>query len=166
MSAPGEARTGLVGLVRYDGWANRQTIHAAAGLPSSRLHQPVAGSFPSLHETLVHILWAEELWLERWQGRPHVAALDPGAFPSLAVLGERLEAVHQRQLQVLAGADPDRTVGYESFQGRRWEYPLGQMVLHLVAHSAYHRGQAAAQLRQLGVVPANTDYLNYVDATS
>lgn len=166
MSAPGWARTGLVELIRYDGWANRQLLQAAAGLPTARLHQPVAGSFPSLHETLVHILWAEELWLERWQGRPHVSALDPGAFPSLAVLGERLEAVHQRQLQVLAGADPDRTVGYEGFQSRRWEYPLGQMVLHLMAHSAYHRGQAAAQLRQLGVVPGNTDYLNFVDATS
>ena len=166
MPTPGGARTGLGDLIRYDGWANRQTIQAAAGLPATSLLRPLAGSFPSLHESLVHILWAEELWLERWQGRPHVAALDPGAFPSLAILGERLEAVHQRQLQVLTGADPDRRVGYEDFQGRRWEYPLGKMVLHLVAHSAYHRGQAAAQLRQLGVVPANTDYLNYIDATT
>jgi uncharacterized damage-inducible protein DinB len=29
----------------------------------------IKSSFPSIHETWIHIIWAEELWYERWNGR-------------------------------------------------------------------------------------------------
>lgn len=40
------------------------------------------------------------------------------------------------------------------------------MLLHVVNHSSYHRGQVTTMLRQLGATPAVTDYLAHRDELS
>jgi uncharacterized damage-inducible protein DinB len=153
----------------YDHWANLRLIDAMSGLDSQSFRQKIASSFPSIHQTLVHILWAEELWLERWQGRSFIPSLDPADFPSLQTLRTRLHDIHTKQLQFLKelpAEAADRVVGYVNFRGERWEYTLRQMVQHLAMHSAYHRGQLATLLHQLGRVPPSTDYLVFVDHKS
>jgi uncharacterized damage-inducible protein DinB len=153
----------------YDHWANHRLIDAMNDLDSQSFRQKIASSFPSIHQTLVHILWAEELWLERWQGRSFIRSLELEDFPSLSALRTKLHDIHAKQLQFLVGLPAeaaDRVVGYVNFRGERWEYTLRQMVLHLTMHSAYHRGQLATLLRQLGRVPPSTDYLVFVDNKS
>jgi uncharacterized damage-inducible protein DinB len=151
----------------YDRWANLRFVDAISNLDSQALRQNIPSSFPSLHQTLVHILWAEELWLERWQGRPFVPSLDLEDFPSLLAIRRGLEETHVKQLQFLQELPveaADRFVGYVNFRGEKWEYTLRQMVQHLCMHSAYHRGQLATMMRQVGKVPPSTDYLVFADS--
>jgi uncharacterized damage-inducible protein DinB len=54
-------------------------------------------------------------------------------------------------------------LSYENLQGERWEYTLADMMRHVVTHSTYHRGQAAALLRLLGHTPPPTDLLVFID---
>ena len=42
---------------------------------------------------------------------------------------------------------------YVNTRGKTWIYPLWRMILHLLEHQSYHRGQVTALLRQLGVQP-------------
>jgi uncharacterized damage-inducible protein DinB len=159
----------LLEQLNYDRWANLRLIDAMNELDSQSFRRKIASSFPSVHQTLVHILWAEELWLERWQGRSFVPSLDPEDFPSLQSVRTKLLDIHAKQLQFLTGlpADAaDRVVGYVNFRGERWDYTLRQMVQHLAMHSVYHRGQLATLLRQLGLIPPSTDYLVFVDDKS
>jgi uncharacterized damage-inducible protein DinB len=156
----------LISHVNYDRWANLELLRAASKLDPHALTKLVGGSFPSVQQTFVHLLWAESLWLERWRGRSFPATLDPRAFPTIDSLREALEAVHAKQLQFLATIPPsaaDQMVTYVNFEGQRWAYPLRDMVQHLIVHSAFHRGQVASLLRQLGVAPPHTDYLVYLD---
>ena len=156
----------LVTHLNYDRWANRALLDAASALEREAFTRPLGGSFPSVHLTFVHILWAESLWLARWQARSFAAAIDPEAYPTAQSLDHALEAVHAEQLAFLSGTSDssfDRPITYVNFQGQAWAYPLRQMVQHLVVHSAFHRGQVASLLRQLGLVPPHTDYLVYVD---
>jgi len=37
---------------------------------------------------------------------------------------------------------------------------LGGMILHLLHHQSYHRGQVTALFRQLGVQPPKVDFLD------
>jgi len=151
----------------YDRWANFRFMDAISNLDSQALRQNIPSSFPSLHQTLVHLLWAEELWLERWQGRPFVPSLDLEGFPSLQVIRGELEETYVKQLQFLQELPveaADRSVRYVNFRGEKWEYTLRQMVQHLCIHSAYHRGQLATMMRQVGKVPPSTDYLVFVDS--
>ncbi len=152
--------------VQYDRWANLRLVEAVCELDEHAFKAALSGSFPSLHETLVHILWAEELWLERWQGGSFRAALEPTAFPTPGSLRDRLQEVHERQLEFLSGlpaSAADRVITYVNFQRKSWSYPLRHMVQHLVVHSAFHRGQGASFLRQLGTAPPHTDFLVFVD---
>lgn len=52
------------------------------------------------------------------------------------------------------------------WKGEAWQYPLWQMMQHVVNHSSYHRGQVATLLRQLGAEPAPTDFLLFFDVMS
>ncbi len=153
----------------YDRWANACLIDATADLDAYSFSKNLVSSFSSVHQTLVHILWAEELWLERWQGRSFVPSLDPIDLPSAQIIRRRLEDVHTKQVQFLLGLSADvadQPRAYVNFRGERWEYTLRQMVQHLTTHSAFHRGQLVTLLRQLERVPPSTDYLVFVDNRS
>jgi uncharacterized damage-inducible protein DinB len=159
--------TFLIDQLTYDRWANLRLIDAVSGLDSQVFRETVTSSFPSIRQTLVHILWAEELWLERWQGCSFVQSLDPNEFSTVEMIRRRFEDIHARQITFLKSLHPaaaERIAGYLNFQGQRWEYSLRQMVQHLMVHSAYHRGQLVTLLRQSGVVPPGTDYLQFIDS--
>jgi uncharacterized damage-inducible protein DinB len=115
--------------------------------------------------TLRHILWGDWLWLGRWQER-QPTGVSPLACQDLAALRARWAEVERDQLafvQHVAASDLERLISYENPPGTRWTYSLAQMLLHVVNHSTYHRGQVAAMLRQLGTAPPATDYLVYFD---
>jgi len=159
--------TSIIDHIDYDLWANLRLARASSRLSVEEFTQPVVSSFPSIQQTFVHILWAEELWLERWQGHSSIPLLDPGDYPTARSIQTALEALHGSQVQFLASLErgaEDRAVSYLDSGGQRWEYSLRQMVEHLVVHSAYHRGQLVTLLRQRGIEPPSTDYLVQVDS--
>jgi hypothetical protein len=53
----------------------------------------------------------------------------------------------------------------KTIPGKGWfGYALWRMMVHLVEHQTYHRGQVTALLRQLGVEPPEVDFLDAQDA--
>ncbi len=54
-----------------------------------------------------------------------------------------------------------KNVDYRNLKGDPMSYPLGQLMLHAVNHSTYHRGQVTTLLRQLGAQPVSTDLVLY-----
>jgi uncharacterized damage-inducible protein DinB len=52
---------------------------------------------------------------------------------------------------------------YEERMRRRFDDPtLGQTMLQVVTHSAHHRGQVNARLREIGAEPPLVDYIAWV----
>ncbi len=152
-------------LLEYGSWANAQVYETAKELTQEQLEAAVAGSFPSIQGTLAHIIWVEWLWLRRWQGESPTSLPDWVRKPNLGELGVQLGIVESERashLAALIDADLDRDVAYRGTDGRAFSLPLGQQVRHVVNHSTYHRGQLAAQLRQMGRTPPNTDYARYL----
>jgi uncharacterized damage-inducible protein DinB len=155
--------------LEYDRWANRLFLDRVAMLDTELFTRPMGSSFASIRDSLVHMVWAEWLWLERWQGRSPREYLNSADFPTLDKLRDYWSAIEAQQIQFidsLSKGSERRRTRYTNFQGVEWEYSLGQMIHHLVIHSAYHRGQVATMLRQLGIVPPQTDYLIFLDAHS
>ncbi len=154
-------------LFRYNTWANQRVLDSVGRLDHAQFTVALAGSYPSLRETLTHILWAEWLWLERWQGGSPNRIYTAEEFPDLPSLRRRwsqvqagqqefLHSVKQEQLQTLTR--------YTNLKGEAWEYPLWRQIFHLFSHSTYHRGQVTTLLRLLDVEPQTTDFLNFCDA--
>jgi uncharacterized damage-inducible protein DinB len=138
---------------------------AAEALAPEQVAVTIASSFPSIRETLAHIVGTEWIWLRRWLGDSPTARPGWVAESSLSELRARLAAVESERdafLGPLADSDMQRVVEYRQLSGEAHADRLADLVRHVVNHSTYHRGQVATQLRQVGVSPPGTDLITYV----
>ena len=148
--------------VDYNYWARDRQLQACASLSVEQFLRPVGGSFPSLRDTFAHMVAAEWIWLQRWKGVSPKSLIPIHDFPTLAVVVERWGAVERDIREYVAGLDDAalaRPLTYINTQGEKWTYPLWQMVVHLLNHQSYHRGQVTTLLRMLGVKPPQVDFL-------
>lgn len=152
-------------LYQFNEWANARCFAALEQCREDELAQPIASSFPTLLDTMAHIVSSEWIWLERWQGRNPTDVPAWHDRPTLASLREelaRVEAGRQPLLDGLHEAGLEEPLAYRQISGAAHETPLVELLIHVVNHSSYHRGQLATQLRQLGREPVGTDYLLFV----
>ena len=153
-------------LYGYNRWANARLFAAVSGLSEERFLKDVGGSFPSIRETLTHVVSAEWLWLRRWKGSSPQAMFQAVDFPqpdSLRARWLEVEAEQRMFLESVTAEQLGSMVRYVNFAGQTWEYPLWRQFYHLVNHSSYHRGQVTTMLRQLGEQPVGTDFLVFHD---
>ena len=153
-------------LYRYSRWANGTVLKTAATLSPEQLNQKLGGSFPSVRETLVHLMGGEWIWLRRWKGVSPTAPLSAAEFTDLDSIKMRWRDIETEQMDFVAqvtDASLKEPLKYVNLKGQSFEYPLGRVMQHLVNHGTYHRGQVTNFLRQLGAQPVSTDLLVYFD---
>ena len=139
---------------RYDEWANRE-VGVALGGPG-----PPA---PKAVRIFAHILGAEWLWLDRMLGRPASAAVWPDW--DAAECARQLPPLREAWAPLLKGLDDAglaREVRYTNSKGERWSSTVADILQHVTIHSAYHRAQAALELRAAGLEPPYTDFIHAV----
>lgn len=150
-------------LYRYDRWVNGLLLEAAERLPAERSREKLGASFDSVHGTLAHVLGAEAVWLGRWHGEAPTL-LRGGDLPDLAAVRRRWAENDARLDRFLAELTPEKLVapiGYTTTEGKRFEQPLWQMMLHLVNHGTHHRSELCEMLTRLGQPPPPTDLIYY-----
>lgn len=141
-------------LFDYDRWANREALASLRAL-SSPPPRPV--------KLLAHIVAAEWLWLNRLRREKQAMAVWPD-FPLTGCEAE-LDALERPWTDYLAALTPDRLAqrtAYTNTKGESFETPVRDVLMHVVMHSAYHRGQIASDVRGAGGTPAYTDYVHAV----
>ena len=153
-------------LYGFNRWANSRILESALTLGREEFVKTIPSSFPSLRDTLVHVLWSEWIWLQRWRGQSPSVVFLAGDYSDVGALKSRWAELHAEQqdfLRTLEEPALSRNVRYVNLRGETWEYALWKQMLHVVNHSSYHRGQAATMLRQLGRTPPATDFLVFYD---
>jgi uncharacterized damage-inducible protein DinB len=153
-------------LYRYNQWANDRAFEAVAGLTLGEFTRDLGNSYPSVRETLTHIIWAEWIWLQRWKGTSPQHRFDAAEFPHANTLNTRwleLKAEQGAFVEAVTGERLHAVLSYVNLQGQTWQYALWRQMYHVVNHSTYHRGQVTTMLRQLGTVPVPTDFLVFHD---
>ena len=151
-------------LYEFNSWANRRTLESCDTLTHEQLTRGLGSSFPSVRDTLAHILGAEWLWLERWHGRLPDALPKATDYSNLEALRARWNEIERDLLDYvvsLSNEDLARILSIKTTQGVPYSQPLWQMLQHLVNHGSYHRGQIAAMLRQLGAKAQTTDLIAF-----
>lgn len=155
-------------LYEYDRWANARTLKAASSLSPEQYTQDLGGSFPSVRDTLVHILSGEWGWLTYWKEPVHrpeflpdlqariKARFTPDAFPDIAAVRLKWNEVENELAEFvsrLSNASLERMLPF-----RTGKIKLAHLMQHLANHSTYHRGQVAVMMRQLSAAPLSTDF--------
>ena len=156
----------IASLLAYNRWANERLLALAERVPPEGQHERFGGGADSLHRTFVHLLSAEVIWLRRCQGKSPLVALDPSDFPDLAAIHARWDAHDAEVADFLTELSPGRLatpVSYVNVLGETWEYPVWQMLIHVVNHGTHHRSEVADLLTRLGFSPPPLDFLVYVD---
>lgn len=151
-------------LFDYNAWANRTIFDGVAKLPEEQYLRDLKSSYGGIHGTLAHIVWAEQLWLHRWLGKPNPAVPQGADLKSLAEVRSRWEAVEAERGSFLAEFNARRledTIRVKPSSGGEFTHSFRQMFRHFINHSSYHRGQIVTMLRQLGSKPPSTDLILY-----
>ena len=153
--------------LRYHQWATNRVLDETVALPAPDLVKTLGGSFPSVYLTLVHLYQADSVWLDRLKGLP-TGALDK--YQATGCMYDMQDAWSKVLSEMLAWAEEiresewRRQMSYKTQAGVPYQNPLWQVVLHIVNHGAYHRGQVTNMLRQLGLKPVNLDLINFYRA--
>jgi uncharacterized damage-inducible protein DinB len=151
-------------LFAYNAWANRTIFDAVAHLEEEQYFRDLKSSYGGIHGTLAHIVWAEQLWLHRWAGKPNPAVPQGTDLKSLAEVRRRWEDVEAERGRVVGGLTEDRlaeTRLVRPSSGGEYVHSFRQMFRHFINHSSYHRGQIVTLMRQLGAQPPGTDLILY-----
>jgi uncharacterized damage-inducible protein DinB len=149
-------------LLDYTSWGDHRVLRAAATVSVDDFKRDLGGSHGGLRGTLVHILGAHWIWLERFKGVSPTQGWDEGDFPDVVALSERWCAIEAHRDAWFRGLRLDavsKRIAYRSMKGDPFSAPLWQLVQHVANHASFHRGQAVMMLRQLGVTPPATDFV-------
>ncbi len=147
-------------LFEYNRWANGRALDAVEKLDGGAFVKDLKNSFPSIRDTLTHIMNAEWAWLRRWKGEAPSAWASPADFPTVASLRKRFGEIDCEREGFLRGLPEQQFTqpfSYKDMQGNTHRLPMIQTMQHLANHGTYHRGQITTMLRQLGAAPVSTD---------
>jgi uncharacterized damage-inducible protein DinB len=138
----------------YDAWANGEVLKVFRESES-----PDARSL-----TLIsHILAAESLWLERLKRQPQTGPVWPQfSLDRCEQETARLALAWPEYLAALREDGLSQTIAYKNSRGENWTSVTIDVLAHVVLHSAYHRGQIASHMREIGQTPAYTDFIHGV----
>jgi uncharacterized damage-inducible protein DinB len=163
-------RQDILTLFEYNTWANTRSLEVSASLSPDQFVRDLGNSYPSVRDTLAHILGAEWIWLRRWQGESPSKGPSAGEFPTVASLKDRFDAV-EREWRAFVEAQSEARLSqpftYRDLAGNSHSLLLVQSMQHIVNHGSYHRGQITTLLRQLGAKAVSTDLSRfYLDRTA
>jgi uncharacterized damage-inducible protein DinB len=153
-------------LYDYGYWANRKLFEVISQLTPEQFASPVAGSYGSIRNTLVHVMSAEWGWLDRCGGPPRGPRLNPDDYPTVESLVDgwgRVEGYLRNFLSTLKDEDLAREIEFKIGDAPSQSLAIGEMLQHGANHAVHHRGQVALLLRVLGYVPGNFDLIFYFE---
>jgi uncharacterized damage-inducible protein DinB len=139
-------------LYRYNEWANRRVLK---GLEQQHV------SIEKILSVFSHQLAANFLWLHRIKGLP---APDVELWKTYSPerLRQMVDDGSKQWLEFIETTDNfNRVLKYKNYVGDYYENNVEHIMMHLVNHGSYHRGQVALLLRQNGFEPINTDFITY-----
>jgi uncharacterized damage-inducible protein DinB len=141
-------------LLAYDSWANREVLMVLSQANSS---------LPRALRLMAHILGAEETWYSRIRGQKPAMPVWPELDIQSSQREEaRLSASWSAYLDELTIGRLSSPLHYKNSKGEAWTSKIEDILMHVVMHSAYHRGQIALEMRGNGHAPAYTDFIHGV----
>ncbi len=148
----------------YNAAMNHQVYAAAAALEDDARRQDRGAFWRSIHGTLSHVLWADQMWMHRFDGwdRPGVGLAESdrymmdfaGMTAARVAADARLEAWATALDPAWLGGDETWFSGAVQAEMTR---PRALLLMHMFNHQTHHRGQAHAMLTAAGQGVGATD---------
>ena len=151
-------------MAAYNAEMNERLYAAAARLSDDERRRDRGAFFGSLHATFNHLLWADQIWMSRFDGWPPPQAASKGGT---TLIEDFATLHHERKIADAKIADwAGRVDGawlaadqiwFSGAAGRELQMARGILVTHFFNHQTHHRGQAHALITAAGEKTADTD---------
>jgi len=155
----------LVKYTEYNIWANRNHTDIISSLTEEQIDKVQVSSFPSIRKTLYHTWDAQGIWTKRLTGG---TVTD---WPSKNFKGTTQDAIDNflnssREFdELVKGFNEEEfhnTIQYKNLEGKEFNNTLADIVMHVMNHSTFHRGQLISMFRDVGItkIPP-TDFIAF-----
>lgn len=148
-------------LTRYSAWANSLLYLSLGELPEIELTNPRQIVFGNLIRTLNHVYTIDLVWQAHLEGRAHgFTTRTPDvvmSFSDLRFAQAALDTWYIRYAEEMSDRLGEEIVDFTFIGGGDGSMTRGDILLHVVNHTTYHRGHIAAMMYQIPVRPPTTD---------
>jgi uncharacterized damage-inducible protein DinB len=148
----------------YMQWGDRLMIVAARTVVDEEYYKDQGISYGSVHKLMVHCLAAQWVWLSRWRGENPTRLESHDDYPTRSALEQRWPLVHSALFDFLglqSGHSLARVIQYKNMKGEHLAIPLSDLMLHVIDHASYHRGQIASMIKRAGGQPAAISFQRF-----
>jgi uncharacterized damage-inducible protein DinB len=170
MTAPQSVSDALVSpafvrtMAAYNAEMNRRIYAAAQRMPEAARRLPRGAFWGSIHGTLCHLLWGDQMWMSRFDGWAKPTLRQKDSATLIADFGdlqrarvdadERISSWAQRVTEAWLAQEQ---VWFSVSVNRELRQPRSLLVAHLFNHQTHHRGQAHAMITACGEQTGDTD---------
>ena len=164
MTTPRSART----LTRYNAWANEMIFAAVAKLPPGAAEKPRPGLFKNMQHMLNHNYVIDDIFKHHLEGHAHpYTARNTVDYPPLDDLWRMQRAIDAWYItwsDCITPAQLEEVVQFTFVGGGDGALSRGDILLHIVNHTSYHRGFVAEMMSAVpgGDKPPTTDLPVYL----
>jgi len=148
-------------LTRYSAWANSLLYLALGEVPEAELTTPRQIVFGNLIRTLNHVYTIDLVWQAHLEGRPHgFTTRTPDvhiSFSDLRIAQAALDSWYIRYAEEMSDRLGEEIVDFTFIGGGEGSMTRGDILLHVVNHTTYHRGHIAAMMYQIPALPPTSD---------
>lgn len=155
----------IITLYKYNQWTTAKILDCTANATLEQFIAPASFPHGGLRSTLVHALFAEWIWRNRWEGTSPTTRLKPEDFPDSESLRARWMEEEGKLMAFVEGLTDEKLnskVSYKTTKGEPHERVLWQMMAHVVNHGTQHKTEAAAMLTEFGHSPGDIDMIYYL----
>ncbi|ARO25553.1 damage-inducible protein DinB [Rhizobium sp. S9] len=141
--------------------ANHRLLHACAALKAGEFEAPRTSFFPSIKETLNHIITVDWFYVDGLEGGMlgfQAFEIDE-PFDDVESLTLAQAKVDQRLIDLCEALTPERLISTVSLHrgDRIQQERMDDVLAHLFQHQTHHRGQVHAMLAGTSVAPPQLD---------
>ncbi len=153
-------------MVGYKRWANQLFFESLQQLSRAQLIAPQPIVFGSLLQTMHHTYLMDRVWQANLLGQRHgMSARTSDQLPELGELYDNqaaMDAWYVEYTNNLVSEHESNEISFEFVGGENGVMEIKDILLHVVNHATYHRGNAEGVLYHYGVVPPTTDLPIYL----
>src|SRR5215204_4167395 len=149
-------------LYKYNQWSTNKILTALLNVTQEQFLASAAFPHGGLRSTLVHALFAEWIWRQRWEGFSPTVRLKPDDFPTSESLQARWGEEQKLLMAFVENVAEERLnsmVSYKATDGSPHAEILWQIMTHVVNHGTQHKTEAAAMLTDFGQSPGDIDMI-------
>jgi uncharacterized damage-inducible protein DinB len=157
-------------MAAYNAEMNRRLYAASDRIPDPVRREHRGAFWGSLHGTLCHLLWGDQMWMSRFDSGTKPAVIQKQSATLVADFDElrRLRVEADEKISAWAGRvtegwlAEDQTWFSSSVQ-KELRSPRSFLVTHFFNHQTHHRGQAHALITACGEKTGDTDLFLVVE---